>query len=363
MGIIKKPKQKEYYRLTEILKHDALYNIPLSERNVGKSYAVKERCLTNSYNSDSEFVYLRRFDRDVTSSTVENYFGDMPISIITGQEYSAITTWRGSIYFCNYDENGKVKRGKKIGYYLALNNDERTKSQAFPNVTDIIYEEFVTNKIYLPDEPNRLQGLVSTIFRERNGKVWLIGNTITRICPYFIEWQLCNIPRQKPGTIDDYYFSREDSNGNEITTKISVEFCKTFDSQSRMFFGTSAKSIAGGEWETKDMAKLSGEYRDYDMLYEVEFFDCGFTFILQLLMSKIGDLVIYCYPKTRQKRNVERKITTNFSENRLTTPNFNVKIRAERKMKDLFNLGKICYSDNLTGTDFEQVLQNRKGAL
>lgn len=363
MGLIKKPKQKEYYRLDNILAKDAMYNIPISERNIGKSYAVKERVLTRAYNSDAQFVYLRRFDRDVTASTVENYFGDMPISIITNGEYTGISTYRGAIFFCNFDVNGKSKRGKKIGHYIALNNDERTKSQAFPLVTDIIYEEFVTTKTYLPDEPTRLQNLVSTIFRERDGKVWLIGNKINRICPYFTEWQLTNIPRQKNGTIDVYNFTRYDADGDEIVTKIAVENCNSFNSQSKMFFGSAAKSITGGEWETKEYPHLQDKYENYERLYEVEFFDCGFTFILQLLMTKSGDLVIYCYPKTKATRNIQRKITTNFSENRLTTVNFNVNIRAEKMMKELLQQNKICFSDNLTGTDFNQVLLNRKGVL
>ena len=356
--------KKKYYRLDNILKHDATYNILLGERSNGKSYAVKERVLTNAYKNDMEFIYLRRFDRDITSSNVERYFGDMPISIITAGEYESITTWRSSIFFCNFDENGKVQRGKKIGYYLALNNDERTKSQTFPNVTDLIYEEFVTTRMYLADEPNRLQHLVSTIARDRNIKVWLIGNTINRICPYFSEWQLRNIPKQKEGEIDDYDFTRTNEVGDEFVTRITVEFCESSNTQSKMFFGKVAESIAGGKWETKEVAKLQQKYEEYERLYELELCDCGFTFILQLLMSKnTGDLIVYCYPKTKQTRNIVRKITTNFEENRLTSVNFNVTIRAEKIMKELLAQNKICYSDNLTGTDFEQVLMNRKGAL
>lgn len=355
---------KKYYRLDAILKHNAIYNILIGERSNGKSYAVKERLLTNAFNSDAQFVYLRRFDRDITASNVESYFGDMPISILTNGEYTNVTTYRSHIYFSNFDENGKVKRGKMIGYYLALNNDERTKSQTFPCVTDLVYEEFVTTRMYLPDEPNRLLHLVSTIARDRDIKVWLVGNTINRICPYFLDWNLRNIPKQRENEIDDYDYKRTNMDGDEFTTRISVERCESSNTHSNMFFGAVSESIAGGKWETKEVPKLQQKYVDYERLYELELSDCGFTFILQLLMSKnSGDLIVYCYPKTKQTRNIVRKITTNFEENRLTSVNFNVTIKPEKLMKELLAQNKICYCDNLTGTDFEQVLMNRKGVL
>ena len=40
-----------------------------------------------------------------------------------------------------------------------------------------------------------------------------------------------------------------------------------------------------------------------------------------------------------------------------------INIPAEVKMKELLKEQKICFSDNLTGSDFKSVLQNRKGVI
>lgn len=354
--------KKEYYRLTNIEKLHAQYNILLGERANGKSYSVKERVLMRAYAGEGLFAYLRRYDRDIVTTNVLRYFADMPIHSITSGEYEGVTFYRGDIFFCTYDEKtNKPVKGPLIGHALALNNDERIKSQAFPNVTDIIYEEFITDKFYLQEEPTRLQNLVSTIARDRNVSVWLIGNKINRICPYFTEWQLTGIPKQELGTIDTYRYTRLIGD-EEVETVIAVENCNNAGTHSKMFFGKSSEAITGGTWQTKEMPKLARPLEEYEMLYELLLSDCGFTFVLQLLVNEDGGMIVYVYPYTRT-RNIRRKITTVFSDNPLTTPSFNVKIRAETIMKDCINSCKVCYSDNLTGTDFEQVLMNRKGVL
>lgn len=357
--------KKKYYRTTNIDKLHANYNILLGQRSNGKSYAVKEKVLMKAYQSDAQFVYLRRYQIDVKTADVESYFGDMPIYSITGGEYTTISCYRGAIYFANIDDEGKIKRGKQIGRALYLSGFAHFKSQTFPHTKDIIYEEFVTDGMYIDNEPNILQNFVSTIARDNSDvQVWMIGNTISRVCPYFEEWCLKNIPKQKPGTIDEYRFKRYDEvSETEVETLVAVEYCESNGSTSSLFFGKVAESITGGQWETKEMPHLPGDERDFTKLYEVLFSDNGFHFVMQLMIDpKTGGQFIYVYPFTH-KRNIPRKITNTFSADPLTTNQFSVKIKAEIKMKELLTLGKICYSDNLTGSDFENVLMNRKGAL
>lgn len=355
--------KKRYYRTTNIDKFNAQYNILIGERSNGKSYAVKEKVLLKAIKGESMFIYLRRYADDIKTNNVERYFSDMPIPIITDGEYEGVTVYRSNIYFCNYDDDGKVARGILIGHALAMNNDERIKSQAFPGIGDIIYEEFITTKFYLPDEPERLQNVVSTIARDETISVWMIGNKINRVCPYFTEWQLVNIPKQPAGKIDTYTFTRTNEDGVKITTLIAVENCLSVGSKSKMFFGKASDAITGGSWATKEMPKFPKPADDYTMLYEVMLMDCGFTFVIQLYVcNKTGGTFNYVYPYTRT-RNIARKITNNFSPELLTSTCFNVKINAEKLMRNNIMERKVCYSDNLTGTDFEQVLLNRKGAL
>ena len=354
--------KKKYYRVDKIKTHKAHYNILLGQKSNGKSYAVKEDVLMRCYKTTSKLIYMRRYQFDIKASDVEAYFCDMPIKSITNGDYSMVVCYRGSIYFGNYDdEKEKVIRGKEIGRYVALSEYSHFASQAFPGVTDIIYEEFVTDGSYLNNEPYIMQKFVSTIARDNDITVWMIGNTISRLNPYYQEWCLDKIPRQKQGTIDDYYFDRYDeASGQMKTTHVAVEYCESNGSNSSMFFGRAADHITGGQYETREHAKFPGKKKDSTMLYELIFTSQGFHFIVQLwVQNETGGMFIYVYPYT-YKRPVTRVISDLFSPDPYVTIHLRDDIPAEQMMKDCLKNKKICFSDNLTGTDFEQVLQNRR---
>ena len=218
--------------------------------------------------------------------------------------------------------------------------------------------------MYLDDEPNQLQHLISTIARRREISVWLIGNTISRVCPYFNEWGLQGIPKQAQGTIEEYIYHTDQyhDNGEEVIVKIAVENCANSGSNSKMFFGAVSKQITSGTWEVRDFPHLPRPYEDYTMLYELLFEDMGFSFILQLLVNKEGGLITYVYPFTK-KRRLKRVITSTFSDNPLTSTRFFDNIKAEKQIRNCLLNGKVCFSDNLTGSDFNQILENRNGVL
>ena len=359
--------KKKFYRLDNNLSIDANYRVLLSERNVGKSYALKEYVIKQAYESNFEkrFVYLRRYDRDITAPQCNKYFGDIPISKMTNGDFDGVTYYRGDFYFSKMNaKTFKQERGPVIGYGIALNNAEHYKSLVYSGVENMIYEEFITDNLYLPNEPTALQELVSTVARERDINVWLLGNKIDRVCPYFTEWELTNALTQKPGTIDVYTYTHHRTDGTEGQTIVTVEQCAVAGSNSSMFFGTASKSIMGGEWATKEKPHLPKPLTEFTKLYELELQDCGFSFMLNLLVDESnGGVFLYVYPKTRSYRKVKRVITNVFSTDPLTSSRFNDKIRAEVMMRECINIGKVCYCDNLTGTDFEKVLMSRKGVL
>lgn len=356
--------KQKHYRLTNIKKLDAEYNILLGERSNGKSYSVKEECLINAYKSNDMFGYMRRYQFDVKSSDVEAYFSDMPITSYTNGEYETISVYRGRIYFANYTNDFKIVRGKMCGYIFYLSGLEHFKSQAFNTITTLIFEEFITKRQYLDNEPALLQQFVSTIARRRRIHVYMIGNTINRLCPYFTEWSLRNIPKQKQGTIETYNFKTDqvDENLQPITIKIAVEFCENSGNNSKMFFGNVGKNITSGTWECEEVPHLPTDI-DYVKLYEFLLSDFGFSFVVQLLRNPQNNgLIVYVYPYT-YKRKVNRVVTSVFSDEPLTSCRLFDNIEVEKHIKWLINNNKICYSDNLCGSDFKQVLLNRKGGI
>lgn len=361
----KKIKQS-FYRLNNILKTGAPYMILLGERSNGKSYAVKEHCITQAWLHDKKFIYLRRFDRDIKPSSVEQYFKDPPSYKImewTRGMCDGIVAFRGIIYLTKYNEElEKDEKVKAIGYSCALNLEQRYKSGSYEDVDNLIFEEFIAEDFYLPNEPTKLMNFISTVARRRRINVFMIGNTISRVCPYFNEWQLVNIPKQQQGTIDIYEHESMDldENGEPLKIKMAVEFCENSGRNSKMFFGASSKMISTGAWQTKEVPHLQGNKQlDYVVMHRIVIKYKNFKFNCEFLLEKeTGNVCWYVYPKTSDITNDERVITdTATSLNMLTTIGFIPLSASEKTALGYMFEGRIYYSDNLTGSDFEQCLK------
>lgn len=355
-----------FYTCKDILKEKALYNIILGERSPGKSFAVKREALEYAWKMQLPTIgLLRRYEEDIKNDAVTEYFGDNnansgtsgDIRKITGGEYDMIISYRSDLYFAVRDaETGAVVRGLCCGKVYALNSDERYKSRQFPYMHDLIFEEFVTQKLYLRNECTRLQNFVSTLFRKREGRVWMIANSISRVCPYFYEWGLSKIPYMDPGQIDRYIID---------DTLIAVEFAPSAPKKSRMFFGKSAKSIQGGEWETDNYPSLPDDYENYDIVYEMYLRSSFFehVFLIQLLVDEDGDQLVYIQPVLKKIIPELPILSDEFSVSRNVHRYLRREHKAENKIARLFSDKKVCYSSNLTGADFTGVIRNTPGIM
>lgn len=345
----------KYYDITELLKRDAEYNILLGQRANGKSYQVKKTIIEDAWKNDSAFIYLRRWQADVKTKAVEQYFDDCPISKITKGEYDRVFAWNGEIFFGKLDSEGRAVKGKRCGWYCALNEYERYKSRVFPNVKYIDYEEFITDALYLVDEPRLLQQFVSTIARHNRIQVFLVGNTLSRVCPYFAQWCLEGVLKQKIGTIEMYNFHVD---GDII--HIAVEYCANADAKNTMFFGQAAKQIKDGAWDVTDVNKLPKKRNEYQLCYEILIEYQSFKFVCELLVEpKLGGVVCFIYPHTKNRK-IKRIISDRISDDPLVTTKLVTSRRVEALIADCFRNNKVCYSDNLTGADFKAVNEHFK---
>ena len=351
--------KKKYYNISNILKTDVPWMMLLGQRSNGKSYQVKQTVLESAYKNNMKFIYLRRWKEDVRQKAVTSYFEDMNIEKITNKEYNCITTYNGSMYFAKKDSEDKVVSKKEIGRYCSLNEAERYKSQVFKDYKYIVYEEFITDSVYLANEPNTLQQFVSTVARDKKVTVFLVGNTLSRVCPYFNEWCLDGVLKQKIGTIEIYHHHVKDK-----IIDIAVEYCGEVDINNTMFFGNTSKQIISGEWDTIDVPKLPRKQFEYDKVYEVLVEHQIFKFVLELLVEPLnGGLIVYIYPYTK-KRKINRTISTRFSDNPMISAKLDMNRKAEYLISECFKKGKVCYSDNMTGSDFKKVNEQlRIGSL
>lgn len=348
-------KKRDYWNCKRLKDTGARWLFAIGGRNLGKSYSIKKDVLETCYKHKTQMVYLRRWNKDIKQSNVEAYFGDAPILQITKGEYDTVIAYQGVLYWAKIDEEtNKAIKGDILGRYCALNESARYKSQVFQNVTDILYEEMIPDdNMYLDgNEPTRLQNFVSTVLRSEEGRVWLIGNTLSRVSPYVKEFCLDGFLRMKQGQIDLYHYKTDTG---EVL--LAIEYCAKQTYENNMFFGKASKQIANGEWEVKDVNKLPKALEEYEDVYEMLIEFQNFRFILKLLVdNETGGRFCYIYPFTKPASDYKgfRILTDRFSTDPFITSRLR-NIQPELYIKECFALNKLCYSDNLTGSDFTAV--------
>lgn len=354
--------KKVYYDMSALVAMDSQYLIPLGQRANGKSYQAKKYAIEDAWNYGLKMVYLRRYDRHIKEKAVTYYFADMGPMIrkLTGGKRYAVVAKQGDLYLQGDDERGRPKLFEHIGRYCALNLDTMYKSQVFTSEEVkykwIIYEEFIpgTTEVYLNKEPTRLQQFVSTVTRHDMCKVVLIGNTLSRVSPYFHEWCLENVVNMQPGTLDLYTMHNEDG----TITNIAVEMCNSTGYKSAMFFGKAAKQIKKGQWDVDEYPKLPRSKAWYNSAYKVLVIYHDFKFVMELLTdSMTGTCIVYIYRYEGKRTKISRWLTLVTDENIRHTRILLKEIRPEAMILDCFKLGKVFYSDNLVGTDFNRSIK------
>ena len=210
--------------------------------------------------------------------------------------------------------------------------------------------------LYIKNEPDRLMYLYSTIDRKRGVvELWLVGNSVSRVCPYINAWGLDKIfSKLKQGEIATKTI---DNDGTII--KIAVEYCKSSGGKN-MAIGNASKMINSGAWETTPQPKLPKSLKEYKKLYTFGFQYKGFKFLCEYLKDKeTKEVCWFIYPFYKDFSNKiivfsdEIKISKYWQRD-IYNPSFNND--GLKKLLGTFKENKIFYSDDLCGTDFKQVI-------
>lgn len=376
--------KENFYNIRNLLEvaNEAPYLLLLGERANGKSYQAKLVCLWEAYNECDyreflltgkkkakkryQFGYLRRFDLDIKQTAVTDYFSDMTDEIIkiTGGQYDRVICYQGFIYFASFDGE-KVVKGKEIGRPFALSLAQHYKSRAYPDIGTVLFEELIPDDgRYLPNEPKLLFSIISTIARRDKIRCICVGNKMTRVVPYFNEWELRPVLKMKDGAIDIYNqpTGQYDEDGNPTYIQIVVEMCATIGQKNQMFFGKRAKAIVSSSWNTECYPYLEKDLSEYEEHYSVLYEYGDFSFMIKLLTDD-KDRLLFIYPFTGNRDKIIRRVsTTEYNLSRFVTPYFDKITKYDELVIDLLNKKKVCFSDNLCGTDFYDTIKN-KGKL
>lgn len=358
-----------YYNLKNILKKNAVYNVIFGERSNGKTYATLKHGLEKYFKDGSQLAYIRRWKEDITGKRGQAVFSALiennEISKLSDGKFNGIHYYTGKFFLCNYD-NGKpiYNDNDVVGFLFALTDVEHDKSTSYPKVNTIIFDEFLTNKLYLPDEFVTFMNVVSTIVRRRETiKIFMLGNTVNKYCPYFTEMGLTNIQTMLQGDIDLY-------NYGESGLTVAVEYCKTDKSEQRKeskkyfaFNNPKLQMITGGAWELAIYPHLPMKYKPIDVLltYYIDFADNIYSCEI---IEKDGVTFTYIHEKTTPIKDLENSLIYSLDHN--PKPNYNRNIlspvtKIQKKITWYFNTHNVFYQNNNVGDGVSNYLKICRG--
>lgn len=357
-----KENTQEYYNLQPILSERAHYNLIIGERSNGKTYSVLLYILRLYAKRGFQGALLRRMQEDFIGKRGASLFNPLvdngEIEKATNGKYNSVYYYASRWFLCRYEENEKGNRERIVDdtpflYGFAISQMEHEKGNGYPNVKTIVYDEFITRMGYLRDEFVLFMNTLSTIIRNRDDvKIFMLGNTVNKYCPYFDEMGLRHIKDMRQGEIDVYQLKHASGK----TLKVAVEYCKPFKKGKRSDFyfafdNQKLEMITNGVWEIDLYPHCPYRYRPKDILftYFIEFDDN----LLQCEIVQIdGVSFTFIHRKTTPLKNPDGELI--YSTRYDARPNWRRKITKpmlplEKKITEYYKADKIFYQDNEVG--------------
>lgn len=193
------PKRNFYWDIDRTLTHNALFYVITGTRGCGKSYGAKKRAIKNWINKGEQFGYIRRTKDDLKESAKEFFkdvareFPDYEFRVDGNKFYGRLSV----------DEDTKKAKAWSdddvIGYGFNLTTGSNKKSIPYPNVTMLIYDEFMlddqsSQQRYMKNEVRALLNLYETVARPGSDHprtvLFMLANNTSVNNPYFLMWDL-----------------------------------------------------------------------------------------------------------------------------------------------------------------------------
>lgn len=357
----------KYWSPKKILEYHAKYNIVIGERSNGKTYGTLEHGLEQYFNDGSEMAIIRRWEEDFKGKRGQNMFSALVengvVAKLSKGKYNTIV-YRGLRWYMGFYDSEKDKTEvaeNPFCYAFALTQSSHDKSTSYPKIRLIVFDEFLDRSGYLPTEFVLFCNLLSTIIRLRDDvTIFMLGNTVNRSCPYFLEMGLTNVKSMKQGTIDVYKY------GDSGLT-VAVEYCGNIATKKKSdvyfaFNNPALNMITKGTWELELYPHNPHKIlpNDIKFIYFIEFEH-------DLLQCEIiiSDNITYTFihPKTTPLKNEDKDLIftleynpkMNYRRNILKPQN-----KIDEKILWYYKADRIYYSDNETGEIVRNYLMNCK---
>ena len=351
----------KYYSLTNILKKHCRYNIVFGERSNSKTYSVLEYAVKKYFKTGKQIAVVRRWREDFRGKRGAAYFDNLVyngeqinrIKELSNGKYDHVVYTSGKWYMSYYDSEieKNVLAPEPFAFAFALTEMEHEKGNSYPLVDTVLFDEFMSRGMYVPDEFVLFMNTLSTIIRHRdNVIVFMCANTVDMIgCPYFKEMGLKHVKDMKKGDIDVYTYG-------DTGLRVAVEYSDSPNANkpSDVYFAfdnQKLKMVTTGEWEldfyphmTKTIDRKEIIF-SYFIIYEEDTLQAD-------IVVRQNESFTFIHPKTTPIKYEDKDIIFTTDANtqmnymgRLTKP-IN---KASRKLFWYFAANKVFYSDNEVG--------------
>ena len=274
-----------YYNYDRIISYNALLNILIGSRGVGKTYGATKLVIKDFLKKRRQFIYLRRYKTELSKS-MKKFFTE----IIKNEEFPNHTfEVHGNTFLIDEEV---------AGYGVTLSTAQQLKSSNFSDVYYIIFDEFLIESgqgYYLKDEVLAFLGLLETVGRMRDIKVFMLANAVTEVNPYFMFFDLAlpynnDIKLFKDGMIllqylqnEAYIKAKKETKFGKLVAGTEYEdyaidnkftddnrvFIEKKSGQSKFSFSFIYKDIRLGVWIDYDNGKMyvSNDYIDNGFVF------------------------------------------------------------------------------------------------
>lgn len=170
-----------WYDKQMLLSHNKIMNMVLSNRGGGKTFHFTRWGIDDFKKTGHQTVWVRRYQTELDEMLTNGKFFDAVREYYPNDEL----TVEGNLGYVN---------GEVAFYFIALSTSRQLKSNNYPFVNKIIFDEFIIDKgriTYLKAEVEVFLDLYETVARTRdNVRAVLLANSVTVVNPYFLFWNI-----------------------------------------------------------------------------------------------------------------------------------------------------------------------------
>lgn len=177
-----------WYDKQQLLSYNKIFNFVLSNRGGGKTFHFTRWAIDDFLKNKKECVWVRRYQTEIDEMNLNEKFFDAV------REYYPETEFK-------INGNTGLINGEVAIHFIALSTSRQLKSNNFPRVNKIVFDEFIIDKgrvSYLKNEVEVFLDLFETVDRMRDTtRAILLANSVSVVNPYFTFFRVRPNPQKR----------------------------------------------------------------------------------------------------------------------------------------------------------------------